>query len=93
VYSNSLALQAVLEHWTSRVGASHSSERSGTSSLAALYRQNEYYINECVDASRTLLRHLVNGLLPEDSLKHAPTRTYFRILSGAMFLLKVSLLL
>ncbi len=63
------------------------------SSLAALYKQNEFYIKECVDASRTLLRHLVDGLFPNDFLKHAPTRTYFRILSGAMFLLKVSLLL
>ena len=82
----------MLEQWTSEFGSSHRSERSGTS-LAALYRQNEYYIKECVDASRTLLRHLVDGLLPNDFLKHAPTRTYFRILSGAMFLLKVGLLL
>ena len=92
VYANSLALQAVLEQWASNAGASDSIESSKLSLLAALYRQNEYYIQECVDASRTLLRHLVNGLLPDDSLKHAPTRTYFRILSGAMFLLKVSLL-
>ena len=91
VYANSLALQAVLEQWISNTGTNHPSKPLKSSSLATLYRQNEYYIKECVDASRTLLRHLVNGLLPDDSLKHAPTRTYFRILSGAMFLLKVKL--
>ena len=31
---------------------------------------------------------VVDGLLPGDYLKHAPVRTYFRIISGAMFLLK-----
>ncbi len=30
----------------------------------------------------------MEGLLPDDYLKHAPVRTYFRIISGAMFLLK-----
>lgn len=33
---------------------------------------------------------MVDGLLPDDYLKHVPVRTYFRILSAAMFLLKVS---
>lgn len=30
----------------------------------------------------------MDGLLPGNYLKHAPVRTYFRIISGAMFLLK-----
>ncbi|TAQ90624.1 hypothetical protein B7494_g1035 [Chlorociboria aeruginascens] len=46
------------------------------------------YIKEVVDGSRNLLRTVVEGLLPGDYLKHAPVRTYFRIISGAMFLLK-----
>ncbi|KAL3423194.1 Transcriptional activator ARO80 [Phlyctema vagabunda] len=46
------------------------------------------YVKEVVDGSRNLLRTVVDGLLPGGFLKHAPVRTYFRIISGAMFLLK-----
>lgn len=46
------------------------------------------YVKEVVDGSRNLLRTVVEGLLPGGYLKHAPVRTYFRIVSGAMFLLK-----
>ncbi|EKD20435.1 c6 zinc finger domain containing protein [Drepanopeziza brunnea f. sp. 'multigermtubi' MB_m1] len=46
------------------------------------------YVKEVVDGSRELLTIVVDGLLPGGYLKHAPVRTYFRIISGAMFLLK-----
>ena len=46
------------------------------------------YIKEVVEGCRQLLRTVVYGLLPGGYLKHAPVRTYFRIISGAMFLLK-----
>lgn len=49
---------------------------------------DQEYIKEVVEGSRNLLRAVVEGLLPDDYLKHAPVRTYFRIISGAMFLLK-----
>ncbi|KUI59222.1 Transcriptional activator ARO80 [Cytospora mali] len=49
---------------------------------------DQEYIKEVVEGSRNLLRTVVEGLLPDDYLKHAPVRTYFRIISGAMFLLK-----
>ena len=93
-YINSLSLQAVLEECASAVD---SSAPGGTppallsSKLVNLYKENEPYIAEVVDASRNLLRHVVRGLSPNDGLKHAPVRTNFRILSGSMFLLKVSL--
>ncbi|CCU75203.1 Fungal Zn binuclear cluster domain containing protein/C6 transcription factor [Blumeria hordei DH14] len=45
-------------------------------------------VREVVDGSRNLLRIVVEGLLPNNYLKHAPVRTYFRIICGAMFLLK-----
>ncbi|KAI0999632.1 hypothetical protein K3495_g8566 [Podosphaera aphanis] len=45
-------------------------------------------VKEVVDGSRNLLKIVVEGLLPNNYLKHAPVRTYFRIISGAMFLLK-----
>ena len=57
--------------------------------LLDLYRGNEEYIGEVIDASRNILRVVVDGLLPDDYLKHTPVRTYFRVLSAAMFLLKV----
>jgi hypothetical protein len=49
---------------------------------------DQEYVREVVEGSRNLLRTVVEGLLPGDYLKHAPVRTYFRIISGAMFLLK-----
>lgn len=45
-------------------------------------------VREVVEGCRNLLRTVVEGLLPGGFLKHAPVRTYFRIISGAMFLLK-----
>ena len=59
------------------------------STLINLYGGDQEYVKEVVDASRSLLQTVVGGLLPGDYLKHAPVRTYFRIISGAMFLLKV----
>jgi hypothetical protein len=50
--------------------------------------EDQEYIREVVEGSRNLLRTVVDGLLPNDYLKHSPVRTYFRIISGAMFLLK-----
>lgn len=49
---------------------------------------DQEYIKEVMEGSRNLLRTVVEGLLPDEYLKHAPVRTYFRIISGAMFLLK-----
>ncbi|KAI4193923.1 MAG: hypothetical protein LQ350_008070 [Teloschistes chrysophthalmus] len=88
LYIFSLALQAVLGHWTSSA-APGNDEQTNYGSFPALYRRNEVYITEVVKAARNLLRLVVEGLLPDNYLKHAPVRTHFRILSGAMFLLKV----
>lgn len=58
--------------------------------LVSLYKPNERYIREVGDAARSILRHIVEGLAEENYLRHAPVRTYFRILSAMIFLLKVS---
>ncbi|KAK7938115.1 uncharacterized protein PG986_014983 [Apiospora aurea] len=50
--------------------------------------EDQQFVKEVVEGSRNLLRTVVHGLLPDGYLKHAPVRTYFRIISGAMFLLK-----
>lgn len=56
--------------------------------LGGFSADDQEYVKEVVNGSRNLLRTVVEGLLPGDYLKHAPVRTYFRIISGAMFLLK-----
>lgn len=56
--------------------------------LGGFSAEDQEYVKEVVNGSRNLLRTVVEGLLPGDYLKHAPVRTYFRIISGAMFLLK-----
>lgn len=56
--------------------------------LGGFSTADQDYCREVVDGSRNLLKTVVDDLLPGDYLKHAPVRTYFRIISGAMFLLK-----
>ena len=56
--------------------------------LGGFGAEDQEYVREVVNGSRNLLRTVVEGLLPGNFLKHAPVRTYFRIISGAMFLLK-----
>lgn len=85
-----------MEHWAAKAnplpeGESPQSPVSTmSSSYASLYSRNEPYIREVIESSRTVLRHVLDVLLPDDHLKHAPVRTYFRIISAAMFLLKVN---
>ncbi|OXV08517.1 hypothetical protein Egran_03713 [Elaphomyces granulatus] len=101
LYVNCLALQAVVDRWTTMTnetsaaqtqgGHSGSASSSGTTSLRVLmqlYRDNEMYIQEVVDASRKILQTVLDGLVPGDHLKHCPVRTFFRILSGMIFILK-----
>ena len=84
-----------MEHWAAKAnpvpqGESPQSTVSTLSSTyASVYNRNEPYIQEVINSSRTVLRHVLDVLLPDDHLKHATVRTYFRIISAAMFLLKV----
>ena len=56
--------------------------------LGGFGTEDQEYIREVVQGCRSLLRTVVDGLFKGGYLKHAPVRTYFRIISGAMFLLK-----
>ena len=77
---------------TVRSGPGPSAGSSGWfRTLMELYRVNEPYIQEVVDASRKILQTVLEGLVPGGRLKHAPIRTFFRILSGMIFILKVSI--
>lgn len=105
LYINSLALQAVVDRWTTMSNETSQTNNqtqngqsgSGTSNsnstwfqtLNELYRVNEHYIQEVIDSSRKILQTVLEGLVPEGRLRHAPIRTFFRILSGMIFILKV----
>ncbi len=56
--------------------------------LGGFGTEDQEYVKSVVNGSRNLLKTVVDGLRPGDYLKHVPVRTYFRIISGAMFLLK-----
>lgn len=99
IYVNSLSLQAVVERCTSNpngqaVNTNLSPQtlmnygKLPLGQLGGFTVHDQEYVREVVDGSRCLLRTVVDGLLPNGYLKHAPVRTYFRIISGAMFLLK-----
>ncbi|KAF2705945.1 hypothetical protein K504DRAFT_471382 [Pleomassaria siparia CBS 279.74] len=101
VYLNSLALQAVVERCTHNTplqshpqpnGAASSTSRDGGaipfSTLVKWYGNDRHYINEVIDASRNVLKVVVDGLYLGDYLRHAPVRTFFRIVSVAIILLK-----
>ncbi|KAK4140519.1 uncharacterized protein C8A04DRAFT_39817 [Dichotomopilus funicola] len=98
IYINSLSLQAVVERCTSNAGGGSAPQLSPQTQnyygklplgqLGGFGADDQEYVREVVGGSRNLLRTVVEGLLPGDYLKHAPVRTYFRIISGAMFLLK-----
>lgn len=100
LYVNSLALQAVVDRWTTMSNEAAQAQNKPSASnnasfhvLMELYRVNEPFIQEVVDASRRILTTVLEGLVPGDHLKHAPVRTCFRILSGMIFILKVCLFL
>jgi len=58
------------------------------STLVKWYANDRHYINEVIDASRNVLKVVVEGLHPGGYLRHAPVRTFFRIVSVAIILLK-----
>lgn len=81
-----------MERWTA-INNEPSNKSSASGSLRVLmelYRVNEKYIQEVVDASRRILLIVLEDLVPGDHLKHCPVRTFFRILSGMIFILKAS---
>ena len=85
LYCMSLAVQAVLDQWTSKKNA----EGEGANpAVADLYHRNEPFIKEFVDAARKLLGHVVDGANQGGFLRNCPVRTFARIISGATFLLK-----
>ncbi|KAF2734529.1 hypothetical protein EJ04DRAFT_543610 [Polyplosphaeria fusca] len=101
VYLNSLALHAVVERCTHHTppqshallnGAGSNTSRDGGAIpfnvVSKWYGNDRPYIREIIDASRNVLNIVVEGLVPGDFLRHTPVRTFFRIVSVAIILLK-----
>jgi len=99
VYLNSLGLQAVVERCTKHplVRSAGQSTIPGDPAVVAsippsvleqCYGGDRFYINEVIDGCRNCLKSVVEGLYPGEHLKHAPVRTYLRIISVAIILLK-----
>ncbi|KAG9201264.1 hypothetical protein G6514_005812 [Epicoccum nigrum] len=91
VYLNSLALQAVVERCTHDAESNPPNNTGGAIPFSTLTRwveNDRHYIDEVIDASRNVLKVVVDGLYPGDYLRHAPVRTFFRIVSVAIILLK-----
>lgn len=70
LYVYSLALQAVLGYWTSNTAPGNDVQPSNNI-FATIYKRNEFLIKETVEAARSVLKLVVDGLLPGDYLKHA----------------------
>ena len=85
VYINSVALQAVVEHYAR---GNSDGRHVPLEMMLNPYEGNAVYFMEVVSAARSLLRTVLEDLVPDESLKHVPFRTYSRILAGAMFCLK-----
>lgn len=99
VYINSLALQAVVERCvTNTHAAAAANEANGLGSIPAgtipphmlvrWYGDDRHFIREVVDGCRNVLIIVTKGLEPGGYLKHAPVRTFFRIISVTIILLK-----
>lgn len=54
-----------------------------------LHRSNEDFVLEIIDGARSILESVLNHLVPDGRLAHIPIRTYSRILTATLFLLKV----
>lgn len=104
VYINALALQAVAERCANSLQAVDPPAELARSAvttngvrtditispqtLAKALGGDRHYLQEVGNAARNLLKVVVDGLYPGEYLKHAPVRTYFRIISVAIMLLK-----
>ena len=86
----SLALQAVLDKIEDARGSQKSKSAFLSDEIRETYKSNWVHIQQVIEASRDIL-HMAVKSLDGNLLKHAPVRTFFRILAGAVFLLKVIL--
>ena len=89
VILHQLALQAVVERC-----ATNNTGQPGKiippNVLDQWFGSDRQHVDEVMQACRNVLRVVVDGLAPGGYLKHAPVRTFFRIVSVTLVLVKVS---
>jgi hypothetical protein len=82
---SSLALQAAINR---EAGDSASGRQESCSQGAST--EEKKHLRGTVTAARTILRTVLDDLLPHGSLTYIPVRSYSRLLGAALILLKVS---
>jgi hypothetical protein len=83
LYINSLAVQAVAERESSQVaGIDGQSVR--------ISDEEAIYIEHVVDASKSILNYTIYEFAPRGYLRLSPVKVFLRIISAAVFLVKVS---
>ncbi|GAB7351119.1 hypothetical protein MBLNU459_g1580t1 [Dothideomycetes sp. NU459] len=84
-----LALQAVLERCINNNTTQQQSDKPiAPQVLEQWYGNDRQYVKLLMHSCRNVLRIVVDGLAPGGYLKHAPVRTFFRIVSMTMVLVK-----
>lgn len=82
LYINSLALQAVAERESSQVvGIDCQSVQ--------ISEEDAVYIDHVVDASKSILNYMIYEFAPTGYLRLSPVKVFLRIISAAVFLVKV----
>lgn len=83
-----LALQAVVERCANNNTGS-AGKIIPPNVLDQWFGSDRQHVDEVMQACRNVLRVVVDGLAPGGYLKHAPVRTFFRIVSVTLVLVKV----
>jgi hypothetical protein len=82
LYINSLALQAVAEREsTQTMGIDNQSIR--------ISEEDAIYIDHVVDASKSILNYMIYEFAPRGYLRLSPVKVFLRVISAAVFLVKV----
>jgi hypothetical protein len=84
LYINSLALQAVAER--------ESSQSAIDGQTLQVSDEDAVYIDHVVDASKSILNYMIYSFAPKGYLRSSPVKVFLRIISAAVFLVKVVLL-
>jgi hypothetical protein len=82
LYINSLALQAVAERESSQmIGIDGQTIR--------ISDEDAVYIGHVVEASKSILHYMIYEFAPRGFLRNSPVKVFLRIISAAVFLVKV----
>jgi hypothetical protein len=84
LHINSLALQAVAER--------ESNQTVGIDGqIVRILEEDGIYIEHVLDASKSILNYIIYQFAPNGYLRCSPVKVFLRIISAAVFLVKVTL--